>query len=63
MCESKVILKGKKGTTEVMPEAAKITVEEGKITVYDLRGSKKTLDNCKLKDIDFIKHVTTLESK
>ncbi len=56
MCESKVELDGK----VVVNEAAKIEVNEDKITVYDIVGERKEIENAKVVEIDFIGHTTKI---
>lgn len=59
MCESKIELDGE----EIVAEAAKIEVSEGKLNVFDILGGKIEIENAKIKVIDFIGHTTRLTKK
>lgn len=63
MCETRVILREKNSEKEIMAEAAMINVKPNGMLISDILGNSRTLENCELEKIDFIKHETILKKK
>jgi predicted RNA-binding protein len=63
MCETKIILRDGDSKKEIMAEAAMIDVKDGGVIVSDILGNSRTLGDCELEKIDFIRHEAVLKKK
>ena len=63
MCETKVVLMKGDEEEEIMSEAAMIKLKDDGVVVYDILGNSKSIGDCELEEIDFIKHRAVLRKK
>lgn len=59
MCESKIVLDGAEHTRE----AAKVVVSGKTITVYDILGNHKVIEDAVIEEIDFLGHTVKITRK